>query len=255
MAYFGLDHFLVCPVKTARTTALLVVDVQNDFINGSLALKHCPAAEDGYEVISTINEILHQKLFNHVVYTLDWHPPDHCSFVDNVHKYPVHHSSPVTAKEAKVFETVVYSHPTVIQQRLWPVHCVEDTWGAALHEDLKAPDEEDYISKKGLEAHIDSYSAFWTSGHLHQSDLFKVLLRKGVTDVYIAGLAFDICARFTAIDAALHGFNTYVIEDACRGTCPHANSQTKDEFKKHGIALLNSKDLSDHFGHQVTESS
>lgn len=134
MQYFWFHIF--CQ-NTARTTALLIVDVQNDFINGSLALKHCPAAEDGYEVISTINEILHQKLFNHIVYTLDWHPPDHCSFVDNVHKYPVHHSSPVTAKEAKVFETVVYSHPTVIQQKLWPIHCVEDTWGAELHEELK----------------------------------------------------------------------------------------------------------------------
>lgn len=115
----------------------MIVDVQNDFISGSLALKHCPAAEDGYDVVIPINNILSQKLFDNVIYTLDWHPPDHCSFVDNVHKYPVHESSPIGAKEAKTFDTVVYSEPIVVQQKLWPVHCVQNTWGAELHNDLK----------------------------------------------------------------------------------------------------------------------
>jgi len=115
----------------------MIIDVQNDFITGSLALKHCPAEEDGYDVVTAINEILEQKLFDHVIYTLDWHPPDHCSFIDNVHKYPVHESSSVAATEAKTFDTVVYSEPAVMEQKLWPVHCVQNTWGAELHDELK----------------------------------------------------------------------------------------------------------------------
>lgn len=108
----------------------------------------------------------------------------------------------------------------------------------------KAPEKEDYITKKGFQSYVDSYSAFWSTGHLHQTELFRVLLKKQVTDVYICGLALDICARFTARDALYLGFNTHLIEDACRSTCPHARCQAKEDFTKDGIHLLDSKDVS-----------
>ncbi|KAK3738348.1 hypothetical protein QZH41_014330, partial [Actinostola sp. cb2023] len=227
----------------SRTSALLIVDVQNDFISGSLALKHCPACEDGYDVVNVINGILNHRHFDHIVYTLDWHPQNHCSFIDNVHLYAVHESSPVAAQDAKVFDTVVYSEPVVVKQKLWPVHCVQDSWGAELHKELRAPEKEDHLCKKGYQPYIDSYSAFWSSGHFCHTDLFKILLKKGVTDVYICGLAIDYCVKFTARDAAQHGFNVYVVEDACRSISHEGCCQAKAEFKKDGVILLDSTEV------------
>lgn len=117
-------------------SALLIVDVQNDFISGSLALKNCPAGEDGEEVVSVIQELLSKKMFSVVAYSFDWHPSDHCSFVDNVSLYPLHSSSQVTAAKAKVFDVVVYDKIPIIDQVLWPRHCVMNSWGAELHKDL-----------------------------------------------------------------------------------------------------------------------
>lgn len=124
---------------TSRKTVLLVVDVQNDFISGSLALKNCPAGQDGYEVVPVINDIFKQfsQQFDLIVYTLDWHPADHCSFIDNVALYPMDPSSPISPKDAKVFDTVVYSKPVVLKQKLWPSHCVQNSWGSELQKDLK----------------------------------------------------------------------------------------------------------------------
>ena len=117
-------------------SALIVVDVQNDFITGSLALKNCPAGEDAEEVVSVIQDLLSKRLFSVVAYTFDWHPPDHCSFVDNVSLYPLHSTSPVTAEKAKLFDVVVYDKIPIINQVLWPRHCEINSWGAALHEGL-----------------------------------------------------------------------------------------------------------------------
>ena len=113
-----------------------MVDVQNDFISGSLALKNCPAAEDGVEVVPEIQDLLSQKLFGVVAYTFDWHPPNHCSFVDNVSLYPLHSTSQVTAEKAKLFDVVVYDKMPIIDQVLWPRHCEMNTWGAELHKGL-----------------------------------------------------------------------------------------------------------------------
>ena len=114
----------------------MVVDVQNDFIAGSLALKNSPAKQDGEEVVKIINKILEENSFDFVVYTIDWHPEDHCSFVTNVDKYPLHESSPVSAEEAKVFDKVVYDAEKVFEQVLWPPHCIQNSEGAKLHPEL-----------------------------------------------------------------------------------------------------------------------
>ena len=119
-------------------SVLLIVDVQNDFITGSLALKHCPAGEDGEDVIPVIQDLLSRNLFSIVGYTFDWHPPNHCSFIDNVSLYPLHSSSPVkSAENAKVFDVVVYDKTPLIDQVLWPRHCEMDSWGAKLHKEVK----------------------------------------------------------------------------------------------------------------------
>ena len=113
------------------------MDVQNDFISGSLAMKNSPANEDGEEVVEIINSILEEFSFDLVVYTIDWHPDDHCSFVTNVHKYPLHESSPVNAEDAKVFDNVIYEGEKIMEQVMWPPHCIQHSEGAKLHKDLK----------------------------------------------------------------------------------------------------------------------
>lgn len=122
---------------TNPISALLIVDAQNDFMSGSLALKHCPAGEDGEEVVTVIEDLLSKNLFKVVGYTFDWHPPDHCSFIDNVSLYPLHSTSPVSSAQAKLFDVVVYDKLPLINQILWPRHCVIDSWGAELHKGIK----------------------------------------------------------------------------------------------------------------------
>jgi len=102
-----------------------------------LALKNSPAKEDGAEVVPAINRIIADHTFDLVAYTIDWHPPNHCSFITNVGKYPLDKSSKNTADEAKVFDTVVYGGEQLLEQVLWPPHCVQNSEGAKFHPDLK----------------------------------------------------------------------------------------------------------------------
>lgn len=88
---------------------------------------------------------------------------------------------------------------------------------------------------------MDSYSAFWDTGDCTQSSLFVDLLKRGVTDLYVCGLAFDVCVKETSIDAVGQGFKTHVIVDACRGVAPEGIAKTKEEFVKNGIVLLESE--------------
>lgn len=113
------------------------MDVQNDFISGTLNISNCSAQQNGFEVISPINRLLDTVQFDAVFYSLDWHPSDHISFIDNIQLRPLHHTSPVTAENAKTYDTVIFAGPPPMKQRLWPRHCVQDTWGAELHKDLK----------------------------------------------------------------------------------------------------------------------
>ncbi len=117
--------------------ALIIIDVQNDFISGSLALKNCPAKQEGEEVVDVINKLKNDFQFDLVVYTNDWHPKDHCSFITNVSKYPIHSSSKVSAKEAKTYDVVVYDGVQPQNQVLWPVHCEQGSEGAKLHPRLQ----------------------------------------------------------------------------------------------------------------------
>lgn len=118
-------------------SAVVMVDVQNDFISGSLDVRKCPASQNGEEIIDPINNLLNTVQFEAIFYSLDWHPIDHVSFIENVHNRPVHESSPVTADNAKVFDTIIFDGDPPIVQRLWPKHCVQNSWGAELHKNLK----------------------------------------------------------------------------------------------------------------------
>ncbi|XP_018342522.1 PREDICTED: uncharacterized protein LOC108748725 [Trachymyrmex septentrionalis] len=215
------EEFEVCwnrwiKVCTRPKSAFLIVDVQNDFITGSLNIKQCAAQHDGSEVIDPINRLLETVPFDAVFYSLDWHPVDHVSFIDNLHLREVDISSNISKESARVYDTVTFQGPPLLKQRLWPRHCVQDSWGAELHKDLKIIDKAIKIYK-GTNPEVDSYSVFWDNKKLTETTLSSQLQEKGATDIYICGLAYDVCVGATAVDALTSGYRTILIDDCSRG--------------------------------------
>jgi nicotinamidase/pyrazinamidase len=172
---------------------LVVVDLQNDFCpGGSLPVPR------GDEVVPTTNALAQR--FRHVVLTQDWHPPGHRSFASA-------HSG------RQPFQSIELAYGP---QVLWPDHCVQGTPGAQFHAELRLPHAE-LILRKGYRREIDSYSAFYENDHTTPTGLAGYLRERGLTRVFLAGLAFDFCVRYSAEDARHCGFEVVVIEDACRG--------------------------------------
>lgn len=172
---------------------LLVIDVQNDFCPGG----NLPVPR-GDEVVPAINRLA--SAFRHVALTQDWHPHGHASFAS---------SHPGKAP----YDTVELDYGI---QVLWPDHCVQGTSGAALRHDLFVPHAE-LVLRKGYHPDIDSYSAFFENDHATPTGLTGYLRERGISRVFSAGLAFDFCVRYSAEDARRQGFESIVIEDACRG--------------------------------------
>lgn len=203
--------------------SIVIVDVQNDFIDGSLGLINCPAKQDGAEVVPVINELIDTVPFDAVAYTLDWHPQDHCSFIDNVNMRKLSDKSP-TKKDFKLYDTIIFDAFPDADQKLWPAHCVQNTKGSELHPDLKQVDPaKDEMKRKvvycqkGNKPDIDSYSAFFDNAKLNETTLDKDLKSHSITDIYVCGLALDVCVAATAYDGLGLKYRTILIEDACRG--------------------------------------
>jgi nicotinamidase/pyrazinamidase len=189
----GSRAFAQAKIKPGPQDVLLVVDVQNCFIpGGSLAVN------DGDKIIPIINRLA--PAFEHVVLTQDWHTPGHISFASS---HP----------GKKPFDTTSLPYGT---QVLWPDHCVQGTQGAELHKDLRIPNAE-LIIRKGYRKHMDSYSAFYEADGKTPTGLVGYLKERGLTTVYLVGLATDFCVFWSAMDARKAGFNALVIEDATRG--------------------------------------
>jgi len=171
---------------------LLVIDVQNDFCSdGALAVP------EGEAVVPVINDLAGR--FGHVVLTQDWHPAGHRSFASS-------HAG------RQPFETIELDYGT---QVLWPDHCVQGTAGAAFHADLALPQAE-LVLRKGFRPAIDSYSAFFENDQTTPTGLGGYLRERGLGRVFLCGLATDFCVQFSALDARRLGFETLLIEDACR---------------------------------------
>lgn len=179
-------------LKQVKQSVLIVVDVQNGFTpGGNLAVANAD------EIIPKINQLA-QK-FEHIVLTQDWHPDQHISFADNhLNKKP--------------FETIELGYG---RQVLWPKHCVQGTHDAEFHPHLNIPTAQ-LIIRKGCHQNIDSYSAFMEADRKTPTGLNGYLREHQINTVYIVGIATDFCVAWTAIDAAELGFDTYVIEDACK---------------------------------------
>ncbi len=201
--------------------ALLLVDLQNDFLpGGSLAVPK------GDEVVPVAN--LLQLHFDRVVATQDWHPAEHGSFA--------------SFYRAKVPGDIVElaGQPQI----LWPSHCVQGTPGAELAPDLERPRIEK-VFFKGVDPEVDSYSAFFDNAAKRSTGLAEYLRRTGVTQLYILGLATDYCVKFSALDAARLGFETFVVEDGCRGVELMAGDCDKAflAMRRAGVAIVSSGEL------------
>ena len=193
-------------------TALIIVDVQNDFCPGGAL-----AVAGGDLVVPVINSILPR--FDVVVATQDFHPRDHASFAAN------HPGTQV----GQVIEL------GGLAQVLWPAHCVQNTPGATLRADLDTSGL-DGVFQKGTDPLVDSYSGFFDNGRKHATGLGDFLKSRGVTSVFVCGLATDYCVRWTALDALSLGFATTVISDACRGVELQAGDSARalDEVRAAG---------------------
>jgi nicotinamidase/pyrazinamidase len=180
-------------IAIGESDVLLVVDIQNDFCPGGKL-----AVPGGDEVVSHVNQTA--RRFRHVVLTQDWHPPGHLSF-----------ASSHAGKQPFDIIDVAYG-----AQILWPDHCVQGTPGARFRDDLSIP-HAGLVLRKGFRPAIDSYSAFYENDRKTPTGLAGYLRERGLTRVFLVGLALDFCVRYSAEDASREGFAVVVIEDACRG--------------------------------------
>jgi nicotinamidase/pyrazinamidase len=202
------------------TDALLVIDVQNDFCPGGAL-----AVTDGDAIIPTINALA-QK-FDHVILTQDWHPTQHISFAS-------------THANNRPYETIEAPYGP---QTLWPDHCVQNTQGSAFHPALEIPHAE-LILRKGFRHHIDSYSAFLENDHTTPTGLAGYLRERNLRRLFLCGLAYDFCVRYSAIDGKQQGFETIVIEDATRPVnLPGSIAATNEALGIAGIWQISSTDL------------
>lgn len=194
--------------------ALLLIDLQNDFLEGGSL-----AVPKGNEVIPIINQI--QSRFDLVVATQDWHPANHKSFASN-------------HKGRKVFEKIDLNG---LEQVLWPDHCVQGSRGAEFSAQLDTRRIE-VIFRKGVDPEIDSYSGFYDNGHRKSTGMAGYLRDKGVTALYVAGLAADYCVYYSVLDAIAGGFDTYLIENATRAISEEGFKLARQEIiKRSGIIV------------------
>jgi nicotinamidase/pyrazinamidase len=199
--------------------ALIIVDVQNDFLpGGALAVKN------GDEVIPVINEL--QDRFDIVVATQDWHPADHKSFASS---HP----------GKKIFEEIILDG---LPQVLWPDHCVQETSGAEFSSLLNTKKIE-AIFRKGMDKDIDSYSGFFDNGKKKATGMGAYLKGRGISTIYVSGLAADYCVNFTAIDGLELGFKSVIISNATKPIDETNYKNAMRKFIAKGGSLANSSEL------------
>jgi nicotinamidase/pyrazinamidase len=196
-------------------TALILVDIQNDFCPGGAL-----AVPDGDQVVAVANAIMGD--YNVVVASQDWHPIHHESFAS------MHGKNPYDVIELDSR-----------QQVLWPDHCVQGSIGARLHEGLDHS-RIHRVFRKGTDARVDSYSAFFDDAKLRSTGLSLFLQDERVTSVSIMGLALDYCVKATALDARAIGFDTMIIENGCRAVNlkPGDGEAALKEMSRFGVGLV-----------------
>ena len=201
-------------------SVLLVIDMQYDFMPGGAL-----AVAEGDKLVPLINRLGRQ--FRGVVITQDWHPAGHISFASS---HP----------GCTPFEIITLPYGP---QTLWPDHCIQGSNGAQLHAELDLPHAQ-LILRKGCNPHIDSYSAFLEADRKTPTGLASYLKERGVQNVFVVGLALDFCVAWSALDARAAGFNTLVIEDACRAIDMNGTLEKAwQDMQAAGVTRITSSEL------------
>ncbi|HEY5055222.1 MAG TPA: bifunctional nicotinamidase/pyrazinamidase [Acidobacteriaceae bacterium] len=207
------------------TDALLIIDLQNDFCPAHDGIGGALAITGGDQIIPAVNRLA--RAFNHVVLTQDWHPRGHISFAS---------AHPGT----QPYQTIQVAYG---EQTLWPDHCVQGTPGADFHPALDVPHAE-LIARKGCRKEIDAYSAFLENDHKTPTGLAGYLRDHGIRRLFLCGLAYDYCVRYSAIDGIAHDFECFVIEDACRAVgLPGSVRATDQAFEEAGVERIAVADI------------
>ena len=205
--------------------ALIVVDIQNDFLPGGAL-----AVPDGDAILPFVEKLLRTGLnYDLIVVTQDWHPAGHGSFAAS-------HSRTAPFQLGEL---------SGLSQMFWPDHCVEGTKGARLSVEIEevlgqmeAAGRLVITVQKGQDRDVDSYSAFFDNARIHDTGLQGVLRKHGISDVDIVGLAFDYCVKATAIDAASLGFKTRVLLQGTRPVEPSAEAGVLLELSEAGVVCV-----------------
>jgi nicotinamidase/pyrazinamidase len=213
------------PLAIHARAALIVVDVQPDFMPGGTLACH-----EGDAIVPGIDHLLRQRLFRHVVATQDWHPAGHASFAS---------THPGTAPFQRI---ELHGHP----QTLWPDHCVQGTAGSVLHPAIDWSPV-DLILRKGSDPRVDSYSGFRENhgprGMRPATGLAGWLRERGVDEVFVCGLARDVCVLWTAQDAMALGFRATLLWDLTRPVTPGDDESLRQTLQDTGIAIADSASL------------
>lgn len=203
-------------------SVLLLIDIQPDFLPGGAL-----PVEDGDAILGPVHDLLERDPFGLYVATQDWHPPDHVSFASN-------------HEDAEPMDTIeLHGH----EQVLWPDHCIQGTEGADLHPQL-VWERVSAIIRKGTESESDSYSGFrnnWNpAGERPPTGLAGYLRERGVEQVFLCGLARDICVKWTAEDAADEGFETTYLWDLTRAVDPGSDQRVRRDLEEKGVRIVDS---------------
>lgn len=220
MAALSAPLFAAPKIKPGEKAVLIVVDVQNCFVDGGTL-----PVKGGAEVVPVINRL--STAFENIVVTQDWHTKGHASFAS---AHP----------GQKPFSSIKLAYGN---QVLWPDHCVQGTEDAALHKDLKLPSAQ-LIIRKGYHKGVDSYSAFEEADRKTPTGLAGYLKQRGIKTVFVTGLATDFCVAWTALDARKAGFEAYVIEDATRAIDLDGSlAKAWKEMQAKGVKRIQSADI------------
>ncbi|KAI1388379.1 Isochorismatase hydrolase [Hypoxylon trugodes] len=220
--------------KLHKNTALAIIDVQNDFINGSLANPRAPA------ILPKVYQLLDNHEWPFIVASQDWHPPDHVSFFS---------SHPGKVAGDSVNDSFVDTPTKIETQMLYAAHCVPETWGAEIErgvqtrlhsiEGYKSP--VNYI-KKAQDHRVDSYSAFADNQYHRFTTLHSELSLHSIEILVVTGLLTNACVRGTSIDGIKLGYEVILIEDATESTSAEDKAAAIKELEGWGVQVLNLTD-------------
>eukprot|EP01083_Nonionella_stella_P047809 127959_1 len=215
--------------EAPRKIALIIVDMQYDFMppDGSLQVK------GGDELVAIVNDLRkkHEKSFDLVALSMDWHPPNHCSFLsNNIKRVP----------EAKAFEICKLENGT--DQVMWPNHCVQGSNGAKIHKDLTTQ-QSDKIILKGMDPAVDTYSAFMDNDKKSKTALHGLCQEAEITDIVCIGIAYDVCVGNTALDGAALGYKTYIVKEGAASVSKEGEEAMEKKFEEAKVTMTQIADL------------